>query len=324
MTVNEYRVYGPPGTGKTTYLVEQIKKCAAEYGCENIMAASFSKTAAAELVGRKTELGKKQIGTLHSHCYNLLGNNVQIAEKNCEEWNRQYPVYLLGRNSNSIDDAIEQQYDTEGERLLSQLNILRGKMVSVSEYPADVFDFYQKWVKYKNENGYFDFCDLIETAYYSHYHPPYTIGFFDEAQDFTPLELALIRRWSEQMHFIVLAGDDDQCIYGFKSKFSWTIPTFLNVSRTVGTRRSVVSWPGFLGLSPSMNMGLDVAPSPRWQDAQPRYSAELWQAEQETISPWSACAVLAFSVFSVPGAWHFTQDGLSETARLSLCAPELA
>jgi len=42
------------------------------------------------------------------------------------------------------------------------------------------------------------------------------IGFFDEVQDFTPLELALIRKWGAHMERVVLAGDDDQAIYGFK------------------------------------------------------------------------------------------------------------
>ena len=40
-----------------------------------------------------------------------------------------------------------------------------------------------------------------------------TVGFFDEAQDFTPMELALVRQWGADMEYIVLAGDDDQTIY---------------------------------------------------------------------------------------------------------------
>jgi len=35
-------------------------------------------------------------------------------------------------------------------------------------------------------------------------------------QDFTPLELALVRQWSGPMDKVMFAGDDDQCIYGFK------------------------------------------------------------------------------------------------------------
>lgn len=42
------------------------------------------------------------------------------------------------------------------------------------------------------------------------------VGFFDEAQDFTALELALVRHWGAKMERLVLAGDDDQAIYSFK------------------------------------------------------------------------------------------------------------
>jgi DNA helicase II / ATP-dependent DNA helicase PcrA len=42
-----------------------------------------------------------------------------------------------------------------------------------------------------------------------------SIGFFDEAQDFTPLELALIRKWGKQMEYIVIVGDDDQLLYSW-------------------------------------------------------------------------------------------------------------
>ena len=39
--------------------------------------------------------------------------------------------------------------------------------------------------------------------------------FVDETQDLTPLGLGIIRRWAEHCEWIVLAGDDQQCIYEF-------------------------------------------------------------------------------------------------------------
>jgi hypothetical protein len=39
--------------------------------------------------------------------------------------------------------------------------------------------------------------------------------FADEAQDLTPLQVALIRKWGRHTRYFVLAGDDDQTIYGF-------------------------------------------------------------------------------------------------------------
>jgi superfamily I DNA/RNA helicase len=63
-----------------------------------------------------------------------------------------------------------------------------------------------------------DFTDLIELSYKNVDAPvgKPSIGFFDEVQDFTPLELSLVRKWGKSMEYLVLAGDDDQCIYSFK------------------------------------------------------------------------------------------------------------
>lgn len=60
--------------------------------------------------------------------------------------------------------------------------------------------------------------DMIEYALNQTTEAPGSplVGYFDEVQDFTPLELSLVRHWGRAMDRIVLAGDDDQCIYTFK------------------------------------------------------------------------------------------------------------
>ena len=60
--------------------------------------------------------------------------------------------------------------------------------------------------------------DMIDYALNNGAPPPGDplVGFFDECQDFTPLELALVRHWGSTMERVVLGFDDDQAIYGFK------------------------------------------------------------------------------------------------------------
>ena len=71
-----------------------------------------------------------------------------------------------------------------------------------------------------------DFQDLIENAIEMRYPPNNaTIGIFDEVQDFTPSQLKLIRRWARYMHWILMAGDDDQTLYAFTGA---TPEAFLN------------------------------------------------------------------------------------------------
>jgi DNA helicase II / ATP-dependent DNA helicase PcrA len=213
--INEYLVFGPPGTGKTTKLKELVGKAIEDVGKENIMVASFSKAAAMELKARDLKLDDGQIGTLHSQCYKLLGAP-KIAEVNTELWNARHPVLEIKKQSIDFDDETLTQNLSEGQRLLLELNILRAKMADVWEYPSDVFEFHQKWAEFKKENGLYDFCDLIEETYRNNMCPEYTVGFFDEAQDFTPLELALVRNWGRSMKYYILALDDDQLIYHFK------------------------------------------------------------------------------------------------------------
>jgi DNA helicase-2/ATP-dependent DNA helicase PcrA len=212
---NEFRVYGPPGTGKTTRIKEMVQKAIAKVGAENIMVASFSKGAAMELKGRDLKLDAKQIGTLHSFCYKMLGNP-RLAEESIELWNAKYPILEISHQKPDLDDATQQNIYSDGEKLLSQLNILRGSLTIPSTYPYDVFDFREKWNAFKEEYKLLDYCDLIENTLKQNIYPQYSVGFFDEAQDFTPLELALVRNWGKNMKFYVLAGDDDQCIYSFK------------------------------------------------------------------------------------------------------------
>jgi superfamily I DNA/RNA helicase len=117
-----------------------------------------------------------------------------------------------------IDDVIEGSTKTEADDLYQRYQVYRNLLRAPSFWESEVVGFANQWEAWKQETGYIDFTDMIEIAYDEIDIAPGNpiIGFFDEAQDFTPLELKLIRKWGEEMKFIVLAGDDDQSIYGFK------------------------------------------------------------------------------------------------------------
>jgi len=70
-------------------------------------------------------------------------------------------------------------------------------MVPINLWPQNVQTFRNAWTTWKKFNKLIDFTDMIEIAYRDFSTAPGdpAIGFFDEAQDFTPLELALIRKW---------------------------------------------------------------------------------------------------------------------------------
>lgn len=221
---SEYRIWGPPGTGKTTALAANVKSAARRYGSDAVVAMSFTRTAAAELAARDTPLRREQIGTLHSFAFRALGDP-EIAESRAKDWNdivhdRHPNDWLICGSSKSASAVDEPFGDGQLGETLGRLNRLRARMIPTTstEWDDDVLEFSREWSRWKTENNLLDFTDLIEHALADvPACPGYpAVGFFDEAQDFTALELALVRKWGARMRFFVLAGDDDQCIYAFK------------------------------------------------------------------------------------------------------------
>lgn len=216
-------VIGPPGTGKTTYLSRQIKLALSKYcGDEgSILVCSFTRAAACEITERAGIKPSNQVGTLHSICFNLL-NRPKIAELNIKEWNElECQIYQMQKKS---DDIINYPYFGCGTfkkngnylYLSSQLNRL--KMIQFENWEEGEKDFFKKWQKWKVENNFLDFTDLIEICYKGNICPKNNckVAFIDEAQDFTLLEISLIKKWSKKLDHVVFSGDPDQCIYEFR------------------------------------------------------------------------------------------------------------
>ena len=218
----EHRVFGPPGTGKTTYLSRQIIKACDAYGPHRVMVASFTKAAVAELTGRNLPIPDQNLGTLHSIAYRAL-DHPEIVEtgKHFKNFNEGAPPsFKLSEPSRTdIDDGFAAATSGgSGDDLLRELQRRRALMQPPESWPEQLRGFATAWTRYKEEVGGMDFTDLIEKAYQDVSHPPGApdVGFFDECQDFTPLELALVRKWSAGMERIVMAMDDDQTLYSFK------------------------------------------------------------------------------------------------------------
>ena len=156
---NEYLIFGPPGTGKTTSATRLIHRAVDRFGENSVMATSFSRAAAIELMGRDVPINLERIGTLHSRCFHSLGKPL-VAEAHVEEWNRDNPRFQItpvsrDRRLEGEDPNLEGDRGLKsGDRLLQQLNCSRGQMLARESWPAEVCDFASKWLRYKTMHGF--------------------------------------------------------------------------------------------------------------------------------------------------------------------------
>ena len=68
---------------------------------------------------------------------------------------------------------------------------------------------------YKKAYSLKDYTDMIENFIVSELCPKYDVVFIDEAQDLSPIQWKMFDILKKNSKYIILAGDDDQAIYGW-------------------------------------------------------------------------------------------------------------
>jgi len=181
-----------------------------------VLVSSFTKAAATEIASRGVSVDRKNIGTLHAICYHLL-NEPDLTESKLKDWNIYAPQLALFNAKADIDDPYATKTQSENDEQFLEIQRLRARMIPIELWNSRLQFFYKKWNEWKKESGLLDFEDLLQHCYLDFDNPPNncTVGFFDEAQDFTLSQISLVRKWADKMYHALLAGDDDQMIFGF-------------------------------------------------------------------------------------------------------------
>ena len=239
------KLFGPPGTGKTTKLLKYVKTFL-KLGTpiDKIGYFAFTTKAANEAIDRMLDYHTaferkdlKHFRTLHSLAFNQLGmKRAQVMqEEHYEDIGKklgiEVTVYSNGEESTGFINSDSEYFNL--------INAARIKNISIEdEYNTDMYsqDLDKRLLQiisdevqnYKDAYKLIDFTDMIEKFNVSKLCPKFDVSFVDEAQDLSPIQWQMVDIIKKNSKYIILAGDDDQAIYGwagadvkkFQQKFS--------------------------------------------------------------------------------------------------------
>ncbi len=216
LATTEWRVYGPPGTGKTTWMVKKAQRSAERFSEDQVSLCSLTRAAIAEVTGRRLTVDPENVTTLHARCKRAL-YAPDPAEARVKKFVEAYPAWsgpdhlpralVRGRGQRASEAALARGAGTSYE----QANILRQQLVPQQYWPQAIRRWYQHWNDFCEVTGHFDFTGWLEACLKGDVLPPQSVVYVDEAQDHTPLQLAVIRNWNTRHR--ILIGDDDQNLY---------------------------------------------------------------------------------------------------------------
>lgn len=222
-------ILGPPGCGKTYALLNIVdQELTRGMAPDRLGLMTFTRRGAEVAISRACEkfsLTPEQLPyfrTLHSLAYRLLGlgRGDVLTRERLKEFSEWAGVKVSGRWSD--DGTLEGALP--GDRALFMDQLARVKGVTLGDQ-FETLDDGLGWTQvqnlstalsdYKRSKGLVDFTDMLERLVNEELYVPLDVLMIDETQDTTPLQAKVINLLARGAKRLIVAGDDDQCI------FSW-------------------------------------------------------------------------------------------------------
>jgi DNA helicase-2/ATP-dependent DNA helicase PcrA len=230
-------ILGPPGCGKTTCLLGHLDtELVRGVLPHQIAFVTFTRAARKEVcdrVARNSGLEPKAcpwFRTIHSAAFGLLGlsRDSILSDKLLKEFSKLHGYRLTdpgaargdldgdphGLPRDSHDDRIRFVHEwARNRRLPLERALAQSRVEGVS--PTELDLFHRRLTQFKAKHDVCDFADLLEEVLQRGLRPPVAVAFVDEAQDLSPLQIAVVEQWFSPCQRWYVAGDDDQAIYSF-------------------------------------------------------------------------------------------------------------
>lgn len=225
------------GSGKTRLLTNRVAYLIQEkkVPAYNILAITFTNKAANEMKRRVVDMIGEQgvwISTFHALCVRILRRDIDKLG-----WTKNFSIYAddeKNRLMKEIFTQLEVENDKEKKSILHHISRAKNNNLTPEEYSAEVshlplkdeiisaYSIYQNRLKKFNA---LDFDDLLlqtfillkthkEVAEY--YQDKFKYIHIDEFQDTNQVQYDIARILAEKWQNIMVVGDHDQCIYGWR------------------------------------------------------------------------------------------------------------
>lgn len=265
-------IHGPllviagPGSGKTRTLVERtVMLVQNDVDPSNILVATFTEKAAAELVTRisnrmldlnlKVNLNEMWVGTLHSLFLRILDDNREFTRlkrnyRILDQFDQRYLVYRrlkdfhVAEHSSTLLNPATTSTWTQAETVVSYVNKVAEELLDPDELKKDpnpaisgIGHLYQVYQQILGEENALDFSSIQVEAYHLLLRKPEVLAalqkkirflMIDEYQDTNTVQEKILLKLAEAHSNLCVVGDDDQGLYRFRGATIRNILEFPN------------------------------------------------------------------------------------------------
>ncbi|QYK01074.1 DNA helicase II [Shewanella psychrotolerans] len=238
------------GSGKTRVLTHRIAWLMQEYQQSpySILAVTFTNKAAAEMRERVekvsgSSMGRMWIGTFHGLAHRLLRTHYQDANlpQSFQILDSDDQLRLIKRILKSLN-LDEKQYpprQAQGYINGKKDQGLRPKHIDAGGFPIEqnLLKIYQVYQESCDRAGLVDFAEILLRAHelwlnkphiLEHYQDRFKNILVDEFQDTNAIQYAWIRVLAGNTANVMIVGDDDQSIYGWRGAQVENLHKFLD------------------------------------------------------------------------------------------------